>query len=232
MMVTDGRRFPIQEYPPRTPGRRGIHIGHRIPRPGRRGWLGIGQRARCVGAFRQSNLRGVLLEEKNSAHMIPERRIIAAELRAKGRRLEGYAAVFGVEARVNDFTESIRPGAFQQSLSAGNDIIALVDHDSARVLARTKSGTLRLGEDTRRLHFSLDVPNTSAGHDVLALAERGDLGGASFGFLVLDEHWNGDHRELRSVDLKEISVVQSFPAYGQTSVWARARPVIFPRVAN
>jgi uncharacterized protein len=52
------------------------------------------------------------------------------------------------------------------------------------VLARTRSGTLRLAEDSKGLAFDLDVPNTSFGRDVLELAERGDIGGASFAFTV------------------------------------------------
>jgi len=44
---------------------------------------------------------------------------------------------------------------------------------------------------------------------VLALAERGAIGGMSFGFKAQDEHWNGDRRELCAVDLKEMSIVQS-----------------------
>ena len=58
-----------------------------------------------------------------------------------------------------------------------------------------------------------------------------DLGGMSFAFVPLRERWDGDHRELRSVDLKEISVVQSFPAYEGTIITARSRPVLFPSVA-
>ena len=48
---------------------------------------------------------------------------------------------------------------------------------------------------------------------------------------VIDERWDGDKRELRSVDLKEISVVSAWPAYDGTIVQARSRPVLFPRVA-
>ena len=69
----------------------------------------------------------------------------SSELRAKGRKLEGYAAIFGTEARVSDFREVIRPGAFKASLAG--DVLALADHDPAKVLARTRSGTLRLAED-------------------------------------------------------------------------------------
>jgi uncharacterized protein len=164
--------------------------------------------------------------------MTIERRAFAAELRAKGRRLEGYAATFGTEARVNDFTETIVPGAFQHTLTSNKDVLALVDHDVGKLLARRKSGTLRLSEDSRGLAFDLDLPNTSLANDLLSLVERSDVGGMSFAFLPIDERWDGDHRELRSVDLKEISVVQSWPAYERTTVQARARPVLFPRVAS
>jgi HK97 family phage prohead protease len=141
----------------------------------------------------------------------------------QGRKLEGYAATFGLEARIADFTEIIRPGAFRGSL--GGDVLALVDHDPAKVLGRTKSGTLRLAEDSRGLRFELDIPETTAGRAVLALAERGDLGGMSFGFTVPDEgqRWRGDRRELVAVNLHEISVVSSWPAYEGTTVTARAR---------
>lgn len=149
----------------------------------------------------------------------------ALEVRAEGRKLVGYAATFNNETRIADFTETIAPGAFQRSLSGGTDILALVDHDKSRVLARTKSGTLRLSEDTRGLRFEIDVPDTSAGRDVLALAARGDLGGMSFGFTVEDggDEWRGDKRTLRNVTLHEVSVVQSWPAYDGTMVQARAR---------
>jgi hypothetical protein len=153
-----------------------------------------------------------------------ERRAFSNELRVAGRRLSGYAAVFGTAAQIGGFTESIRAGAFAASLATGRDVLALVDHDPTRMLARTGSGTLRLAEDSRGLSFDLDLPDTTVGRDVLALAERRDLGGMSFGFRATDEAWpTRDRRELRAVELLEISVVQAFPAYSQTSVSARAR---------
>jgi HK97 family phage prohead protease len=152
-----------------------------------------------------------------------ERRAASLEVRAKGRRLEGYAASFGTEARIGGFTETIRAGAFAASLAERGDVLALVDHDPGRVLARTRSGTLRLSEDSRGLAFDLDLPDTGAGRDVLALAERGDLGGMSFGFIALDEAWSGDRRELRAVRLIEVSVVGAWPAYDGTVVDARMR---------
>lgn len=159
--------------------------------------------------------------------MTIEHRHHELEIRAKGRRLEGYAALFGTEARIGTFTETIRRGAFSTTLERRGDVLALVDHDPSRVLARTRSGTLRLSEDARGLAFALDVPDTQAGRDVLTLAERGDLGGMSFGFQVPPggDIWRGEARELVAVDLFEISVVQAFPAYDGTIVNARARGV-------
>lgn len=146
---------------------------------------------------------------------------VTAELRAAGRKLEGYAAVFNTPARIGKFTETIKPGAFAAGLRS--DILALVDHDPGRLLARTRSGTLRLAEDGRGLRFDLDVPPTQLGNDVLALVERGDVGGMSFGFRATDEAWpTRDRRELRAVELVEVSIVHSWPAYGGTSIAARA----------
>jgi HK97 family phage prohead protease len=81
------------------------------------------------------------------------------------------------------------------------------------------------------LAFDLDLPNTTLANDLLELASRSDLGGMSFAFVALRERWDGDYRELQSVDLKEISVVQSFPAYEGTTISARSRPLLFPSVA-
>ena len=144
------------------------------------------------------------------------------EVRTAGRRIEGYAATFGSEAAIGGFRERIAPGAFRGALAG--DVLALLDHDPGKVLGRTRSGTLRLTEDSRGLAFSLDLPDTQAGHDVLELATRGDLGGMSFGFTVPKggESWTGSTRTLHAVGLKEISVVSSWPAYPDTEIALRA----------
>ena len=150
-----------------------------------------------------------------------ERRAAELEIRAAGRRLEGYAAVFGARAKVADFDEEIRAGAFADSLREG-DKLALVDHDPTRLLARTKNGSLRLAEDTRGLHFEIDLPKTSIANDILALAEARSVGGMSFGFVTRRDAWKGSLRTLEAIDLREISVVSAWPAYPQTSVSARS----------
>lgn len=147
------------------------------------------------------------------------------ELRTKERGLSGYAAKFGIEARVAGFIEVIAPGAFKASLASNPDILALVDHDRSKVLARTRSRNLKLSEDAQGLAFDLSLPDTQAGRDVLVLAERQDLGGMSFAFTVdpSGERWEGKRRELRAVNLVEISVVSSWPAYPETTVNPRSK---------
>jgi HK97 family phage prohead protease len=155
-----------------------------------------------------------------------ERRAAPLEVRASGRRLEGYAATFGAVAALGAVEESIAPGAFRTALGGG-DILALLDHDTGKVLGRTRNRTLRLIEDTRGLAFSLDLPDTQAGRDVLALAERGDLGGMSFGFVIPKggDAWQGNKRTLHSVDLREVSIVSAWPAYPDTSIALRSMTV-------
>lgn len=153
-----------------------------------------------------------------------ERRGAAGGLRASGRTLTGYAAVFGTETRMGSFTERIAPGAFSKSLASGRDILALLDHRADVLLGRTASGTLKLTEDAKGLRFDLELPDTQAGRDLVALAERGDLGGMSFGFIAEDEAWTGNTRELRQVDLREVSVIQAVPAYQQTEISLRNKP--------
>jgi uncharacterized protein len=148
----------------------------------------------------------------------------ASEWRLAARRIEGYAAVFNSRATIADFEETVAPGAFTETLQRRGDVLALVDHDPRRLLGRTKSGTLRLAQDTRGLHFEVDLAETQLSSDMLALMARGDIGGASFAFTVppKGDRWEGRNRTLLNVNLIDVSIVQSFPAYPETTVMARS----------
>jgi HK97 family phage prohead protease len=146
------------------------------------------------------------------------------ELRAVGRKLTGHAAVFNERADIGGFQEIVMPGAFTRALASGSDVVALLDHNPSQLLGRTASGTLQLSEDHRGLAFSIDAPATSLGNDVLELVRRGDIRGASFSFRATDERWpTRDLRELRAVELHDISLIQSQPAYAGTDVALRSR---------
>lgn len=148
-----------------------------------------------------------------------------AEIRTTGRTLYGIAAPFNKPADIAGlFTERILPGAFASTLAKRADVLALKDHQSDAVLGRVRSGTLRLQETRDGLEYSLDLPATSLGNDILELARRGDLGGISIGFIADSEAWPDKRtRELRAVTLHEISVVSAHPAYNDTTIALRAR---------
>jgi HK97 family phage prohead protease len=151
---------------------------------------------------------------------------IAPELRAgdKGKTIAGYAAIFNDVADIGgSFREIIAPGAFTDTL--GGDIRALVDHDSGRVIGRSKAGTLRLSEDAKGLAVEIDLPDTTDGRDLSVSLERGDISGMSFGFRVTHDEWDetGDipTRTIRAVELFEVSAV-AFPAYEGTELALRS----------
>jgi phage head maturation protease len=77
---------------------------------------------------------------------------------------------------------TIAPGAFSRSLPEFPDVLALVEHDTNRVLGRTTNGTLKLLEDERGLRVEIDPAPTSYGRDLVELVRRGDVGGMSFRF--------------------------------------------------
>ncbi len=155
----------------------------------------------------------------------------AAELRAApGGKLEGYAAVFDSPSRdLGGFIETVRPGAFTRTLRDAANVLALYDHDRRSVLGRVGAGTLRLAEDTRGLHFEVELPDTQIGRDLRILVDRKDVAGASFAFTVpkggdtWDERGGKYHRELRDVNLHEITVTAD-PAYLDTTVARRHMP--------
>lgn len=173
----------------------------------RAGKIGIGTSERTVEQGEQRNFR--------------------TELRASGdgRSLVGYAALFNsLSQDLNGFKEQIKPGAFKRTLAAGADVRALLNHDPNYILGRTKSGTLKLSEDSTGLRCEISLPATQWGSDVRESVARGDLDQMSFGFRCVKDSWalrSGNNvRTLEDVDLIDISVV-TFPAYQSTSVSAR-----------
>jgi HK97 family phage prohead protease len=142
-----------------------------------------------------------------------------------GMTFSGYAAVFNSASEPLPFIERIAPGAFNRSLKARNDIKLLVNHDTGRVLASSRSGTLRLTEDTKGLRVEADLPDTTDGRDMAVLLKRGDLSAMSFGFSVPanGDTWSSDgsERTLKSIRLHEVSVV-AYPAYKASEASVRS----------
>jgi len=142
-----------------------------------------------------------------------------------GMSFSGYAAVFDSPSQPLPFTETIRAGAFGKTLKSRNNVKMLINHDPGRVLASTRSGTMRLAEDSKGLMVDADLPPTTDGRDMSILLARQDISQMSFGFSVPPggDSWSDDGkvRELRQIRLHEVSIV-SFPAYEATSAQVRS----------
>ena len=144
-----------------------------------------------------------------------------------GYHIEGYFAVFNsIYEILPGATESIAPGAFSQTL--GNDIRALIDHETRLVLGRNKAGTLTLREDSRGLWGDIRInPNDQDAMNLYERVRRGDVDQCSIGFNIIREDFEvredgSVHWTILETDLHEVSVV-TFPAYEETSVSARKK---------
>ena len=140
--------------------------------------------------------------------------------------IEGYFAVFDSPYQLwEGASEIIKPGAFSDCL--GQDVRALINHDSTLVLGRTRAGTLTLKEDSRGLWGSVKINRDDVdAMNLYARVQRGDVDQCSFGFGIERETFvdlgGGDVRwEIEKVNpLYEVSVC-TFPAYEETGVAAR-----------
>src|SRR3712207_3100255 len=99
----------------------------------------------------------------------PEQRTVDVDVHdidTRGRTLVGYAAVYGATSHdLGGYVERIAPGAFADVL-ADADVRCLLNHDPNQVLARTKSGTLRLHDEERGLRFEAELPESPLGQNV------------------------------------------------------------------
>lgn len=157
------------------------------------------------------------------------------------RMIVGYAAVFyraddpGTEYRLwSDTVERIMDGAFDGALKDKDLVRGLTNHDPCWLLGRSDQGTVRLAVDKIGLRYEIDPPDTQAGRDTVALLERGDLDGSSFGFRVsgskrgktawIEEARDGRTlyvREIRDLELVDVGPV-TFPAYESTAAGVRS----------
>ncbi|OOF68802.1 peptidase [Rodentibacter pneumotropicus] len=141
----------------------------------------------------------------------------------ENQKLVGYVVRWNSPSEVLycDFIEQFSPNAFTESLSGGDDVRALFEHDHTKLLGRTSAGTLKLEEDNIGLRFELTPPETTLGKDLLISVERGDISGMSFGFWAKEEIWDFDvepyQRTVSKAELFEITVT-SIPAYPESSV--------------
>lgn len=158
-----------------------------------------------------------------------EKRTYNIEFRAgesDGQTVSGYAAIYdSVSNELWGFDEVIERGAFDNADLS--DVRALFNHDPNQILARTSSGTLKLGLDDNGLRYEFDLPDTTLGKDLKVMLQRGDISQSSFAFTIKEDSWEERDgkiplRHIRAIDrVYDVSPV-TYPAYEQTSVTARS----------
>jgi HK97 family phage prohead protease len=150
-----------------------------------------------------------------------------------GMTFSGYAAVFNSDSEPLPFIERIAPGAFNRTLGSRNEIKMFVNHDTSRILASKRAGTLRLTEDAHGLRVDADLPDTTDGRDMAVHLQRGDIDSMSFGFSIPKggDSWSddGQRRELHEIRLHEVSIVTGFPAYTATTAAVRSLDTLSQR---
>lgn len=125
---------------------------------------------------------------------------------SKGLTFRGSASVvehpYTVTDMFGDFSETVRAGAFDKTLSENPDVVFLVNHGGLP-LARTTSGTLELSANP-----DLDVvanlePSDPDVQRIEPKIRRGDLTEMSFAFRVTRQSWNEDYtiRDILEVSL-------------------------------
>lgn len=154
---------------------------------------------------------------------------LPVELRSEedgdGHLIEGYAAVFGEVSNMGGyFEERIAEGAFDASLSRGDDVTLLINHQGLP-LARTGSGSLSLTADQRGLKVSTRLnPDDPDVARIIPKMRRGDLSKMSFAFRAVKTNWDESRdiplRTLEQVDLFDVSIVTD-PAYQGTEIALR-----------
>jgi hypothetical protein len=136
-------------------------------------------------------------------------------------KITGYAAVYNqLSDDLGGFREKIKKGFFTPVL--GDDVRALINHDSNLVMGRTTSGTLIIQEDRNGLNVEIFPANTSYENDLITHMKRGDVNQMSFQWITEKDEW--DSSDLNNIvrtlilakELWDVSVV-TFPAYPQTN---------------
>ena len=166
----------------------------------------------------------------------PERRTCFYEVRAEreeqGAFITGHPIVFNQITEIGKlFREVIDPLAVDDQTDM-RDVCLLVGHDDCMIpLARSRNNN---GNSTMRLFLdpvgvamraSLDTENNGTASALYSAADRGDISGMSFRFVVDKEQWEELDSEMplrRILHISRIVEVSAtaFPAYGGTDLEA------------
>ena len=153
------------------------------------------------------------------------------EIRNDSVLLDGYVNAVARDSRPmldengEKFVEQISPKTFQRAIEKNDDILCLLNHESARVLGSTKQGNIELFEDNIGLRAICKITDS----EVIEKAKQNKLRGWSFGFEAVKEHEEPikeglKRRFIDEMNLAEVSIIdeRKIPCYVGTSIETRA----------
>lgn len=153
------------------------------------------------------------------------------EIRNDSVLLDGYVNAVARDSRPmldengEKFVEQISPKTFQRAIEKNDDILCLLNHESARVLGSTKQGNIELFEDNIGLRAICKITDS----EVIEKAKENKLRGWSFGFEAVKEHEEPikeglKRRFIDEMNLAEVSIIdeRKIPCYVGTSIETRA----------
>jgi hypothetical protein len=180
------------------------------------------------------------MEEQIESRLIefePEEPIVL-ETRANGKMaLRGLAIAYNrLSVDLGGFRERVLPGAFDKILGrqrGRRDIVSYYNHNQDYFLGRESAGTLEIISEQRGISYLVELPDTSAGRDVRALVESGNLKGSSFSFSVaqrIGERFTTDDSGKAIREIVEASGLYEMgpvvnPAYPSTTAVMSMRAV-------
>lgn len=150
------------------------------------------------------------------------------KLNIEGRHITGYALVFETPSdNIEGWIETIKRGAVTTETINNSIVLAKLNHDDNKVLAKSKrgEGTLLLTIDDIGLRYDFDAPNTALGDELLEYLNRGDITESSFCFTISsdegsDRWYKQDgviYRDIMKIDrLYDVSPC-FIPAYESTT---------------
>jgi hypothetical protein len=136
------------------------------------------------------------------------------------------------------FTEEIKHGAFRKILASGANVPLLHEHDQSQLLGTTKSGRVRLTEETRGLRVQATLADTDLSRRIKTLVETGDITGMSYGYVCGRENSDWEYRST-----KPHRIIKGFkalldvcttwdPAYASTEAQFRSLAMARPEAAE
>jgi HK97 family phage prohead protease len=175
------------------------------------------------------------MRSKVPAGTLVERSVgLAPAASGDGRTLEGYAAVFGERAEVNNpleghFFETVQRGAFAKTIADGKMPALLFDHGQHATLGRLPIGTIQsMREDERGLWVEARLTDSPAVEPIRAAIADGAIAGMSVRMRIVKEAWAPPAKGSRIAErsIKEVGLVElgptAFPVYESTTASTRS----------